>query len=209
MRLKNVIHASTYIRGYLMLTLYIADAERDAGMKNLSRKEALEILNGMKVKNKIPKAAVMQNKRNAALDMAIEALKYSEIPNSSTGCISRQAVVKFFNDWISCLDENCHHQSVADMIIIKNDFKNLPSVQPEPRWIPVTERLPENDNEVLITIWDAEDDYVEVYKGFYQGHEWWTQWCHGCSKIKDEPCGENIVIAWMPLPEPYRGGDSE
>ena len=46
-------------------------------------------------------------------------------------CISRQAVVKFFNDWISCLDENCHHQSVADMIIIKNDFKNLPSAQPE------------------------------------------------------------------------------
>ena len=79
MRLKNVIHASTYIRGYTMLTLYIADAERDAGMKNLSRKEALEILNGMKVKIKIPKAAVMQNKRNAALDMAIEALKYSEI----------------------------------------------------------------------------------------------------------------------------------
>ena len=85
----------------------------------------------------------------------------------------------------------------------------LPSAQPEQRWIPVTERLPENDNEVLITVWDAEDDYVEVYKGFYQGHEWWTQWCHGCSKIKDEPCGENIVIAWMTLPEPYRGGDSE
>lgn len=83
----------------------------------------------------------------------------------------------------------------------------LPSAQPEQRWIPVTERLPENDNEVLITVWDAEDDYVEVYKGFYQGHEWWTQWCHGCSKIKDEPCGENIVIAWMPLPEPYQGGE--
>ena len=82
-------------------------------------------------------------------------------------------------------------------------------IQPEQRWIPVTERLPENDNEVLITVWDAEDDYVEVYKGFYQGHEWWTQWCHGCSKIKDEPCGENIVIAWMPLPEPYQGGEKE
>ena len=81
----------------------------------------------------------------------------------------------------------------------------LPSAQPEPYWIPCSERLPENDNEVLITVWDAEDDYVEVYKGFYQGHEWWTQWCHGCSKIKDEPCGENIVIAWMPLPASYKG----
>ena len=88
-------------------------------------------------------------------------------------------------------------------------INNLPSVQPETHWIPCSERLPENDNEVLITVWDAEDDYVEVYKGFYQGHEWWTQWCHGCSKIKDEPCGENIVIAWMSLPEPYKGGGAE
>lgn len=85
--------------------------------------------------------------------------------------------------------------------------EQLPAAQQEQRWIPCSERLPENDNEVLITVWDAEDNYVEVYKGFYQGHEWWTQWCHGCSKIKDEPCGENIVIAWMPLPEAYQGGD--
>ena len=92
---------------------------------------------------------------------------------------------------------------------IMEEIEKLPSVQQEQRWIPVTERLPENDNEVLITVWDAEDDYVEVYKGFYQGHEWWTQWCHGCSKIKDEPCGENIVIAWRPLPEPYRGGEKD
>ena len=196
MRLKNVIHASTYIRGYPMLTLYIADAERDAGMKNLSRKEALEILNGMKVKIKIPKAAVMQNKRNAALDMAIEALKYSEIPNSSTDCISRKAALKI-----------CRRYWHPTYNPIMEEIEKLPSVQQEQRWIPVTERLPENDNEVLITVWDAEDDYVEVYKGFYQGHEWWTQWCHGCSKIKDEPCGENIVIAWRPLPEPYRGGE--
>lgn len=98
--------------------------------------------------------------------------------------------------------------TIADVLdSVCDEYTILPSVQPEPRWIPVTERLPENDNEVLITIWDAEDDYVEVYKGFYQGHEWWTQWCHGCSKIKDEPCGENIVIAWVPLPEPYRGGE--
>ena len=92
---------------------------------------------------------------------------------------------------------------------IKDEPTAEPTAQPEQRWIPCSERLPENDNEVLITVWDAEDDYVEVYKGFYQGHEWWTQWCHGCSKIKDEPCGENIVIAWMPLPEPYRGGEKE
>ena len=88
--------------------------------------------------------------RQAAIDAAMEELDggtpydipnkimalpsaQPDVPDTNVGdCISRQAVVKFFNDWISCLDENCHHQSVADMIIIKNDFKNLPSAQPEP-----------------------------------------------------------------------------
>lgn len=95
-------------------------------------------------------------------------------------------------------------RSLTMAIRVMDLIKSMLSVEPEQRWIPVSERMPENDNEVLITVWDAEDDYADVYKGFYQDHEWWTQWCHGCLKIKDEPCGENIVIAWMPLPAPYR-----
>ena len=45
--------------------------------------------------------------------------------------ISRQAVTKFLNDWLSCLFENCHKQSASDLKMIIKDFKNLPSVQPE------------------------------------------------------------------------------
>ena len=121
-----------------------------------------------------------------------------------TDTISRQAAIDALHMHIMYRKGTDSNKKRLDEWI-----NNLPSVQPETHWIPCSERLPEHDNEVLLTVWDAEDDYVEVYKGFYQGHEWWTQWCHGCSKIKDEPCGENIVIAWMPLPEPYRGGDSE
>ena len=119
--------------------------------------------------------------------------------------ISKDAALDCFRDWI----DQYGHEHTADEDATYQRIAELPAAQPEPHWIPCSERLPENDNEVLITVWDAEDDYVEVYKGFYQGHEWWTQWCHGCSKIKDEPCGENIVIAWMSLPEPYKGGGAE
>lgn len=112
-----------------MLTLYIADAERDAGMKNLSRKEALEILDDMKVKIEIPKAAVMQYKRNAALDMAIEALKYSEIPNSSNDCISRQAAIAVadYTDYRGLTVEDV--KKVTDEVV--KGLKRLPSAQPE------------------------------------------------------------------------------
>ena len=98
---------------------------------------------------------------------------------------------------------------IAMYLDMRGTIETLPSAQPEQRWIPCSERLPKTDNEVLITVFDTEDDYVEVYKGFYQDHEWWTQWCHGCLKIKDEPCGVNIVTAWMPLPEPYKGGEQD
>ena len=83
-----------------------------------------------------------------------------------------------------------------------------PTVTPEPQWIPCNERLPEDEeNEYLVTILDRDDDVCEVYKGFYQDGKWWTQWCHGCLELEKEPCGDNIVIAWMPLPalpKPYR-----
>ncbi len=57
---------------------------------------------------------------------------------------------------------------------------------PEPHWIPVTERLPEYGTEVL-TI--NKDDEYEI------------------NHIIDEEDGEWFLhgaIAWMPLPEPYK-----
>ena len=84
-----------------------------------------------------------------------------------------------------------------------------PSIDAELQWIPCSERLPEDDNEVLVTILDREDDYVEVYKGFYEDGEWWTQWCHGCLRLKKEPCGDNVVTAWMQLPKAYEAERKE
>ena len=59
-----------------------------------------------------------------------------------------------------------------------------------PRWIPVTERLPENPAQVLVTY-----SWGEVTVGEYwnNGEGWGTY-------------GEE-VLAWMPLPEPYKGGE--
>ena len=116
-----------------------------------------------------------------------------DVPDTNVGdCISRQAVVKFFNDWISCLDENCHHQSVADMIIIKNDFKNLPSAQPEQRWIPCSVRLPEDDTEVLVYLFE---NNKSPYIAWVSDGRWYTEDFE--VEREDEP------VEWMPLPEPY------
>lgn len=77
-------------------------------------------------------------------------------------------------------------------------------------WIPCEERLPDEDDEVLATIRyldEAEDDQTDPYytieviflhDGKWMGNGSWV-----------ESFGYTKVTAWMPLPKPYKGGDSE
>ena len=68
----------------------------------------------------------------------------------------------------------------------------MPSAEPEWKWIPVTERLPEDSETVLITHKGG------VSFGWYNG----IYWERGAS-TKHRPL--QTVIAWMPLPEPWEG----
>lgn len=91
--------------------------------------------------------------------------------------------------------------------VIRQTLKDMKEEQPEPHWIPVSERLPEEDGQYLITV-----KYVHVdgYDDIYAEHgEWtdnkWDMFCFGhCGKVEN-------IIAWMPLPEPYeeRGTDEQ
>ena len=68
------------------------------------------------------------------------------------------------------------------------------------RWIPVGERLPEENGQYLITVkYKPEADYENIYA---EHGEWidgrWDMFCFG-------HCGEvEGIVAWMPLPEPYK-----
>ena len=64
------------------------------------------------------------------------------------------------------------------------------------RWIPVTEDLPETDDEVLVTAANGEIYIGFVYK--YGSRDWYLN-----AGSYDEP------IAWMPLPKPYEPQKSE
>jgi len=68
-----------------------------------------------------------------------------------------------------------------------------PTIDAEPHWIPCSERLPEDDRSKVVTLANG---ITEV--GYYSNGDWW---CIGDTVTLENP----TVIAWMPLPEPYRG----
>lgn len=62
-------------------------------------------------------------------------------------------------------------------------------------WIPVSERLPEPTRPVLVTIKNWTNEKLFVRQGRFHINHWRT----------DEGILKNsAVIAWMPLPEPYK-----
>ena len=77
--------------------------------------------------------------------------------------------------------------------MITERLKKVPTAQP--RWIPVTERLPEEDSDILVTY--VEKDEKKIVPVNY-GHGTWFD----C--IFDMALNPVGVLAWIPLPEPYK-----
>jgi len=121
--------------------------------------------------------------------------------------ISRQAVLELIDFYDG---QNQQHFTVDNL---RDDVENVPSVMPkakiraeivQSRWIPVSERLPDSQKhgdkdfsdwvEVTILIGiNKKDAYVgEAYYCFSE-NKWYA---------KRFVVGE--VIAWMPLPQPYK-----
>ena len=110
--------------------------------------------------------------------------------------ISRQAAIEvckgIYNNKLLSADGNIGAQMCADKIFC------LPSVQPEQRWIPCSVRLPEDDTEVLVYLFE---NNKSPYIAWLSDGRWYTEYFE--VEREDEP------VAWMPLPEPYQGGEQE
>lgn len=117
-------------------------------------------------------------------------------------CVRRQEVLDILKDeWNKFSDAN---DAMQESI---NAIKALKSVTPkqEPRWIPVSERLPEKNGAYLAYIINPSDDecrYIMTCEYFVNDP---YHWC------PDDETASHNVVAWMPLPEPYKaeGSDKE
>ena len=94
----------------------------------------------------------------------------------------------------------------------------IESLDQEPKWIPVSERLPEHDGKYLVTMKGIMSNF------FYIGTTSYAKDLHRVDKYDfrsgigdgwynyDEEYGHykiDNVVAWMPLPEPYKAESEE
>jgi len=113
--------------------------------------------------------------------------------------ISREAAIDCLEQLVTDIPQlKLYAQKVADAI------GNLSPVEPqEPKWIPVLERSPEKSGKYLAYIINKKDNklqYIMTCEYLVDGYWHW---------FPDDECASDNVIAWMPLPEPYKSQESE
>ena len=116
----------------------------------------------------------------------------------------------------------------------KESFRRMideqPTIYADDGWIPVSERLPEPDKMVVVTVhcsewisaydsvWVPENEKIHHDEEYLsrigytdEGGDWLFYDKDGCEIYYDKEFGSdkidvyNVVTAWQPLPEPYKG----
>lgn len=95
----------------------------------------------------------------------------------------------------------------------------LPSADAVQGWIPCSEKLPSDDEIVNITWVNhnpppyyadiAEKPFVASGLRYCDKWYWYSSVCQDLHQDFDLIDKDIEVVAWMPLPKPYKGGDTE
>jgi hypothetical protein len=140
----------------------------------------------------------------------LKELKAYKEQEPCVDCVSREQALDCVDKRIDELKADKRFNIEKEICIsgVKKHILSLPPVTPAQRWIPVSERLPEKSMRCLVTVGRFNFTEIATYsdlmgiinhKIFYQGEV-------GHDSFVDIT---QYVKAWMPLPEPYKGGKEE
>lgn len=85
----------------------------------------------------------------------------------------------------------------ADYLITDEDAVEIIKALEQTRWIPISERLPKTDEDVLVT----------NGRGMYIG--WIDATDKGWRVDSESEYFMDDIVAWMPLPQPYKAESEE
>ena len=90
-------------------------------------------------------------------------------------------------------------KSDVDMALVADAIETLE----QPKWIPVSERLPKVADCYTVTRKIGNDLIVDAC--FFDGINTW----HNDNRINHERNHLTNIVAWMPMPEPYKAESEE
>lgn len=105
-----------------------------------------------------------------------------------------EEMISYFNQTVSDMDISRKYKMTLLGIVTALLQKHDEDVQ---HWIPVTEALPEMDKRVLCT--EMSGEWKNVVPGRLVRSGW----------LMEKHGNHNNCIAWMPMPEPYKGEQDE
>lgn len=131
--------------------------------------------------------------------IAISAVR--KLPSAQPEIKDEQAILHLqTSGWMQTHDKEMSEMGLREKLADDSDSYDalLPSAQPEQKWIPCSERLPEHGGRYLISVLDGINRRTTVAPYLPRCKAWAMNGRMAYWK----------VIAWMPLPEPAKlGGD--
>lgn len=96
------------------------------------------------------------------------------------------------------LERSGYYINGADIYTIRKIINGTPTIEERPHggWIPCSERLPDKEDHYLMTVISRGE--IKTFVGFF------------IKEINDFEMFQyryGEVLAWMPLPKPYKAGD--
>ena len=118
---------------------------------------------------------------------AIKSLPSSDIPQGDVDAVA------IFEREMHNLDQG--YITIGEFDERIEPLRHLCYGRPQGEWIPCSERLPKENTEVLMSLeWG-----IDI--GEYRNGDWHSEWINHYD--------DGNVLAWMPLPQPYKGADDE